>query len=300
MRNLLLLCFVLVLFEGFGQKTKKVKVYNDREDLIEKYFVLKTDESVKHGFYTNFDTRGHIISSGYYNQNKKDTGWIEYYPNSYDVQYKGDYKNGRKDGIWTEYKRKGKRTALIKNKTEYSNNQKNGKWIQYYPVMGNNTVRSIGEYKNDKLVGSYKYFNKDSTLRFEYDYTNSVLINYYDDKTTRIKTDSGIFEVKLDNPPLHIDGLHYGGYGPPQLRHTRLSDDRERRHGTVIVSFYIDTLGNAIDYKVIQELGKYYDERVLNSAKSIPNNWIVAKLNGKKVIAEYIYKYNFGVGYSRP
>jgi antitoxin component YwqK of YwqJK toxin-antitoxin module len=88
-QTLLLTIFVLVSLTIYGQKTKKTTFKNDYPSYKETIYVLKEDNSIKHGDYQK-NIRGKISISGQYENNLKIGVWEFYAPNG-DLIHKYDY-----------------------------------------------------------------------------------------------------------------------------------------------------------------------------------------------------------------
>jgi TonB family protein len=136
--------------------------FNDSKQISEKYYVLNSDKTVKHGEYTSYFKltdeelravkKGTIMmqvfirQKGHYKNGKRDGLWIEYsQPNI--IKTQGNYSADKKTGIWLTYKEKG----VVTEKFDYDNNKKlqpDIKIIAEYPdsardagVNGNVTIR---------------------------------------------------------------------------------------------------------------------------------------------------------------
>ncbi len=68
--------------------------------------------------------------------------------------------------------------------------------------------------------------------------------------------------------------------------------------GTVLVSFFIDLDGKAVDYKIEEGIGGGCDEEAIRVAKLIPNNWIPGLLDSKPVKVKYTLPINFSLSYN--
>ncbi len=131
------LIFTAILFliaqTGFSQKTKKI----ENKETNEVYYVLESDESVKHGQY------------------KKDNAVYE----------EGFYKNGKKDGLWIS------KSYIIATKTHFKDGIKHG---DYLSLNRNDTVLS-GTYKEGARSGTWKIYSR-GNLQQIYNYTTKDLI----------------------------------------------------------------------------------------------------------------------------
>ena len=83
--------------------------------------------------------------------------------------YKGNYKNGKEEGVWTYYYDNGQ--LLIKS--NYENGKKEGEWISYHE---NGQLSYKGNHKNGKREGEWVEFHDDGQLGNKGNYKNGVKI----------------------------------------------------------------------------------------------------------------------------
>ena len=82
----------------------------------------------------------------------RETANVQVMENVYEngeINYKGDFVNGKKVGLWIAYYYNGQ----LEYKGNFDNGKKNGIW-EYYSVSGNILEEHSGIYKNDKKVSS--------------------------------------------------------------------------------------------------------------------------------------------------
>lgn len=63
--------------------------------------------------------------------------------------------------------------------------------------------------------------------------------------------------------------------------------------GKVVVNFVIDTLGRASKHRLVQRIGGGCDEEALRIARTVPEQWIPARVGGRAVPVEYELPLNF-------
>jgi len=84
--------------------------------ISEKYYVKRSDKSIKHGKYISYFTGNNsnfIKEKGYYKNGLRDSSWVEYKtPKSSknslsygEVKTEGKYKRGEKVGVWLTYRK---------------------------------------------------------------------------------------------------------------------------------------------------------------------------------------------------
>jgi antitoxin component YwqK of YwqJK toxin-antitoxin module len=101
-----------------AQETER-KVVRAKNGDKEEFYVLKSDNNIRHGEYEKKGYFSHVI---------------------------GTYKNGMRDGLWTEY----------------SNGSK---------------LRSKGTYANNERIGVWKFYSWEGELEQEYDFTTRELLS---------------------------------------------------------------------------------------------------------------------------
>ncbi|WP_223652446.1 energy transducer TonB [Hymenobacter psoromatis] len=63
--------------------------------------------------------------------------------------------------------------------------------------------------------------------------------------------------------------------------------------GKVVVAFVIDTLGQTSNYHLVQRIGGGCDEEALRVARTLPAQWVPARLGSRAVAVEYELPLNF-------
>ncbi|MFZ9848470.1 MAG: hypothetical protein ACO3EE_10015 [Flavobacteriales bacterium] len=91
-----IIALLLIPAALFSQKVKKI----NNKVTLEKYYVLKSDTSVRHGRYEKYKYNDYLLISGYYKNGKKDSIWNEYSEYSLELIANGNYVNNEKVGIW--------------------------------------------------------------------------------------------------------------------------------------------------------------------------------------------------------
>ncbi len=87
--------------------------------------------------------------------------------NSEGLPEEGDYLNGLRNGIWTEYHANN----YPKSITGYVEGQRQGLWIS---LDNRGQLQERAYYHNDKLYGAYVKYNR-SRIKEEYFYVNGLL-----------------------------------------------------------------------------------------------------------------------------
>lgn len=117
MKTTALICLAALLTATAFAQTKNIT--KDSLNYREKYQVLKSNPNIKQGKYTlSVRSSGKILSTGFYNNNRRDGIWHDYNLKDY-VIVEGRYTNGRKTGEWSYYGKLWK----VMNKFDYDSNR---------------------------------------------------------------------------------------------------------------------------------------------------------------------------------
>jgi len=241
-KNLCLLPILLfVTLVSFGQKTKKIKenaVYGKA-----KFYVLKSDETKKHGKYK-----------------------ITSYTPPFRNLVKGNFIDGKKDGLWIE------------------------KYDQ-----GGGQVKIKGKYDLGKKIGEWKFYNSEGKLIQVYDYKQNRLVTNAEcggNDVFEVKLSDKIEEKKLTCPPTRIGGTanfrkelfrEIANKSPFEIN----SKGRTNINIDETLSFFISKEG---EIKEINYSGSEKNQELTNVIKNFislnNDDWISGKLNDEKVEAK--------------
>jgi len=269
MKYLFTLLILAASILAFGQdvtlKRVKKKSVVDGITIKEKYYVLKSDNSIKHGEYKRYNIINTLEESGFYNMGVKDSTWKTYIVGKY-VGSIGSYKNGKKNGEWKYFTNVGTIDPDYDRKS---------------PTR---LVKS-GYYVNDSMVGVWSYYMK-GVLEQQYDHTNDSLIfplKFNDNYVYTIKSDSGIIEHRLERPPMLVGGER------TRIENRKNMDDGKlyqlsngQTNISYVISFWIKPNGETYGYEMVKGVNKEYDRYIIEYYKD-NYKWIPGKLNGSNV-----------------
>ncbi|MBF9239076.1 energy transducer TonB [Hymenobacter sp. BT683] len=146
--------------------------------------------------------------------------------------------------------------------------------------------------RRDK-VGIWEYYgytaSQEKVVVQRYDHSAKALVYYRPsgDMKYRIQTTPGQWASRVvDQPPLFIGGDAALATYTTQLQYPAQAQARNIQ-GQVTIAFAIDTLGQASDHRVVRSIGGGCDQEALRVARTIPNEWIPARLSTRAVPAEY-------------
>jgi protein TonB len=98
--------------------------------------------------------------------------------------------------------------------------------------------------------------------------------------------------VRPDQPPLFIGSDMALAEYTSRLSYPEVAQSRNIQ-GKVVVAFVIDTLGHLSNYHLVQRIGGGCDEEALRVARTVPEQWVPARLGRRAVAVEYELPLNF-------
>lgn len=250
-----LLPILIVLFLSIyanSQETKKIKNKISRYEK-EIYYVLNSNETIKHGQYELYNGKQLIK--------------------------KGNYKSGNKDGFWTEYIWNGNKVA----EGFYKNDFKDSTWTTYHGYKSKK--RTLGKYEKDKRIDIWNFYNVKGELVQKFDFSNNKLT------TTDIIKDKSSIGIRggkynglifLDKSPKYIFGVNELS----QFISDNFNRPEKVKEGKIIVSAIVNSDGKLSDFKVEKGLEKSIDEEALRVLKLTSGNWEQGEFEGEKVTSK--------------
>lgn len=157
----------------------------------------------------------------------------------------------------------------------YKFGKKDSLWIYFDPFKP--IIASRGYYKEGKKIGIWQYFDDKEQPMHLYNHSTGVLnfTTYVDtNKTHFVRINDSIIETKVERPPFFLLGEKH------KMRVVRdnivypQQAIQDNIFGTVIVSFFIDKYGKAINHAISQSIGQDCDEEALRVVKLLPDEWV--------------------------
>ena len=144
------LLFLLAILPSvlFGQETKKVTKEPKDSQYKEIYYVLKSDQSQRHGKYQKFVYKKILILEGFYKNGLKDSIWTNYRWDGQDIKSQGYYAEDKKVGVWDFYNFKKE----LEQKYDFTRNE-----VVYFKP------------DDEKMKEGYKVINGTDTIRIQLD-----------------------------------------------------------------------------------------------------------------------------------
>lgn len=199
---------ILVSKEAINRRDKfekKQDIWKEFYASDKLYWEVTYKDSLKNGYYKEYDTLGNIIKIEKYNMGvlEKDAPelakvevYTEYFSNG-KPRLRVGYKNGKPEGICREYDSvtgKVTRGTLFKDGEVIGggiiddNGYFQDDWKEYY---ANGTLRCEGKYRKGKRSGIWKYYYADGSVEQEGEYVNGKYegrwIWYYPDGNIKIQ-----------------------------------------------------------------------------------------------------------------
>jgi protein TonB len=176
----------------------------------------------------------------------------------------------------------------------YKMGLKDSSWTYFNPFKP--FIAKRGRYEEGKKVGIWEYFDDKEVIMHRYDHSKRYL-SYSTFKDTifqhSVRTNDTTINAKLQRPPIFLPGesakfrviqnnIHY----PTKAIDLNI-------YGTVMIAFYINLEGQAIEHEIIKKIGGGCDEEALRVVKLIPNEWIPGIYNNKEVEVRVIVPITF-------
>ncbi|MVN75936.1 TonB family protein [Hymenobacter sp. HMF4947] len=98
--------------------------------------------------------------------------------------------------------------------------------------------------------------------------------------------------VRPDRPPLFIGSDAALATYTAKLVYPELALARNIQ-GKVLVAFTIDTLGHTTGHHLVQRIGGGCDEEAMRIARTVPDQWVPARIGTRAVAVEYELPLNF-------
>ena len=126
---------LLIAFPSFlpAKDTKKINRINFYPNYNEVFYVLKSDNSIKHGPY-KAETLGRLLVEGHFQMGVMDSIWT-HFDLSGVIRSKGKFENNTRDGIWEFFDEKG----VLEQKIDFSNYEV----MQYRTSFSNQPFRVV-------------------------------------------------------------------------------------------------------------------------------------------------------------
>ncbi|GAC1379336.1 MAG: hypothetical protein NVS3B25_18800 [Hymenobacter sp.] len=155
-----------------------------------------------------------------------------------------------------------------------------------------------GTLEKGEKTGEWEYFSYSMkgervvTQRYNHT-TNKLVYSRPDDKLYEAEVTPGHWSrTTLTQVPWFIGGHEALAAYTSKLNYPPAAQARNVE-GRVVVGFVIDTLGRASAYRVVQGIGSGCDEEALRVSRTVPNQWVPARLGSRAVPVLYELPFTF-------
>jgi antitoxin component YwqK of YwqJK toxin-antitoxin module len=181
-KNFFYLILIIAFFSSCSS-TKLVQKSNpNNNDVVEKYSVLKNDNSIRSGKYEQY-YKGKIITEGFYVNNQKNGNW-KYHDYSGILFITGDFKEDKKNGIFSTFL--------------------NGKVVSKCEFINDNLL-NINSFREDSLTAFTLNRNSNEAFDMHIYNRNGILKEKYQIKYGKV---DGMYNLYFFNGKLHREILY--------------------------------------------------------------------------------------------
>ena len=161
------------------------------------------------------------------------------------------------------------------------------------------TESESGMLEKGNKVGVWEYYARTRDGRQvtvqKYDHTAKKLVFFrpIEDVPYNVELQPGQWtRSRVDQPPLFIGGDPALAAYTAKLVYPPAAQEKNVQ-GKVLVAFTIDTLGRASGHKLLMSVGSGCDEEAMRICRTIPDQWIPARKDGRAVPVEYELPFTF-------
>lgn len=172
-----------------------------------------------------------------------------------------------------------KRTLSLNHKEVYSFEKKSKQKDGFYYILNVNTRDTLvcGTYANDAQTGVWKYYRKDATPYFEFDFDNEALCRYDRSEAedlTYIKKGNIFVLDKVDNPQLYMGFENEAIMELATSIKLPLDIVKSGQSGKCLYSIVIDKNGKLSSIEVEASINKEFDRMVVDRVEGLKSKWI--------------------------
>ncbi|UOQ78916.1 energy transducer TonB [Hymenobacter sp. 5516J-16] len=156
-----------------------------------------------------------------------------------------------------------------------------------------------GLLEKGQKVGVWEYYaytrDGSQVVTQKYDHTAKKLVfnRPFDDVPYSVQNAAGEWtRQRVTHPVFFIGGDAALATYMTKLNYP-VAAQTKNVQGRVLVSFVVDTLGQASNHQVLLGIGSGCDEEALRVARSIPAQWIPARIGSHAVVSKYEMPFTF-------
>lgn len=237
--------------------------YSVAQDTITTFYDQKWKEikNIENAtFYRKFFTSGNTYLAN------------DYYKNG-NIQMTGTYANKKgtlREGFFKYFFENGN----VKSEGNYLKNEQNGKWKNY---LENGTLDSEGEYVKGKKNGEWIWYSESGKICAKENYIKNKRSNYkfFDEEGKEVDISSAEYLASFQEG----DSNNFTNW---VLKNIKYPIEAKGTHGTVVIEFYVNTLGKVENIKITKSVNQFLDAEAIKVINSSPT-WNPAKDHNKYV-----------------
>ncbi|WP_426489621.1 energy transducer TonB [Hymenobacter sp. 102] len=161
------------------------------------------------------------------------------------------------------------------------------------------TDAASGMLDKGEKVGVWEYYaytrDGSQVIAQKYDHTTKKLLFYrpFDDVPYSVRTASGEWTRQRVTHPIFFIGGD-AALAPYMSKMVYPANAQAKNvQGRVVVAIVVDTLGHATDQQVLYGIGAGCDEEALRVARTIPDQWIPARVGSRAVVSKFELPFTF-------
>ena len=161
------------------------------------------------------------------------------------------------------------------------------------------TATGSGLMEKGEKTGVWEYYattrDGSQVITQKYDHSAGQLVFFrpFDDVLYPVRAASGEWgRERLSHPIFFVGGDAELATYTSRLNYPATAEAKNVQ-GRVIVTITVDTLGRALSQQVLLGIGAGCDEEALRVARSIPDQWIPARLGSRAVVSKIDVPFTF-------
>jgi hypothetical protein len=153
-----------------------------------------------------------------------------------------------------------------------------------------------GAALDDYKIGVWEYYDTPGKLSLKIDYDEGSLLYLEKDTTAYVILDGGEWaNSTLDQQPRYMGSMHeFYKILTDNIKYPKKALKNSLK-GTFSLQFIIDTIGQATNLKLINEIGEECGQKVIAAFEMIPNIWLVAKKGDRKYRSKFSLPFEFRI-----
>jgi periplasmic protein TonB len=161
------------------------------------------------------------------------------------------------------------------------------------------TDTGSGMLDKGEKVGVWEYYaytrDGSQVIAQKYDHTTKKLVFFrpFDDVPYPVRNAAGEWTRQRVTHPVFYVGSDAALASYVSKLNYPAAAQAKNVQGRVLISIVVDTLGHAIDQQVMLGIGSGCDEEALRVARSIPDQWIPARVGSRAVVSKFELPFTF-------